>query len=88
MPVCVIEICRGFCCEHISEGFIRDSGVKLPLQPIDDNDNFRCLHHDKVSGLCGIYEKRPLQCRLFFCDSAERGFMAKAKDVLAKEARP
>jgi Fe-S-cluster containining protein len=81
-PVCVVDVCKGFCCENISTGFIADSKLKLPLEAVtDDGLLFRCRHHEKETGLCEIYKKRPIQCKLFFCPSAERGFMARVKDL-------
>lgn len=83
-PICVVEICKGYCCENISK-IVKDNLEKLGLEfepnGIDKKDNqkvFRCLFHNKETGICENYENRTLYCKHFFCPSAERGFMRQA----------
>lgn len=77
--VCVVEVCKGFCCEHIS-GEVAENLQKLCL-PMEQNGDgeFRCFLHDKETGCCNEYERRTWYCKAFFCPSASRGFMAKVK---------
>jgi hypothetical protein len=77
-PVCVIDICKGFCCENIA------NIVKINLEKMGLNfepngkGEFRCMSHDKEKGTCRIYDRRTWYCKMFFCPSAERGFMRNA----------
>ena len=75
-PVCNIDICEGFCCEHISD-VVRQglSQFGLVLEPAVDGDGYRCLRHNKETKLCDDYANRPRYCKHFFCPSAIRGFM-------------
>ena len=77
-PICVIEICKGYCCEHISK-IVKNNLERLGLrfEPNGEGE-FRCLIHDKETGLCGAYNDRFWYCKKFFCPSAERGFMGNA----------
>ena len=84
--MCVIEVCKGFCCEHIS-GVVAENLQKLGL-PMEQNGDgeFRCFLHDKETGRCNEYEKRTWYCKAFFCPSASRGYMSKLKEDSEKKA--
>lgn len=73
--LCLIDICQGYCCEHISyvvKKNLEMLGLKFEL---NDEGEFRCNSHDKVTGLCKKYENRPSYCKNFFCPSVTRGFV-------------
>ena len=88
-PVCVVEICRGYCCENISTIVkinLEKLGLKFEPNGIDKKDNrnvFRCIFHDKETGLCKKYESRPWYCDFFFCESATEGFMRRALEHMS-----
>ncbi|MBA7490907.1 hypothetical protein ES702_01450 [subsurface metagenome] len=84
-PMCVIEICKGYCCEHISNE-VRKNLFKLGLRfEKVEKDVYRCLDHDKETGLCNNYENRTWYCKWYFCPSAKRGFMRQAQESIDKE---
>ena len=77
-PICVVEICKGYCCENISR-IVKINLEKIGLQfESIGEDRFRCLSHDKETGLCKEYDNRRWYCKTFFCPSAEEGFMRNA----------
>jgi len=75
-PICVVEICKGFCCNHISEGFAKMLTKFVTLVPNNEGE-LKCINVAD-DGKCMIYKNRPLACKLFFCESAEKGYMRKA----------
>lgn len=80
--VCVPEICKGFCCENIDKEIAKNlSGLGLPMIAKADGQ-FRCDYHNEITGLCMHYEHRYIYCRMFFCPSASRGFMKRAKESM------
>ena len=83
-PVCVVSICKGRCCEELSRQFIRDSGIDVPMQ-YAGSGMFRCMNHDRKTGLCLAYARRPYPCQAFFCESAGRGFMRAALEAMEAE---
>jgi Fe-S-cluster containining protein len=84
--MCVIEICKGYCCEHID--FEMAKKLRKYVGMIENPDgSFRCKVHDKRNGKCLIYEDRPLICKQWFCDSALRGFMENASKYIKDSER-
>lgn len=83
-PVCVVSICKGRCCEEITEMFVRKSEIAISLVGVADG-LFRCLNHDKGTGRCMAYADRPIPCKLFFCEAAERGYMRAALEAMEAE---
>jgi len=84
-PICVIDICKGYCCENLSKE-VSDELIKLGLKfELNEDGTYRCLSHNKESGICYQYNTRPLYCIWFFCPSAKRGFMRQAKESIEKE---
>lgn len=82
--ICAVEICKGYCCENISAE-VRKNLVKLGLKfEPNGNGEYRCLKHDKETGLCNNYDNRTWYCKRFYCPSAKRGFMKLALEAMDK----
>jgi Fe-S-cluster containining protein len=72
--LCLLDICKGFCCEHVSEivkVHLQEEGLRFDIE----GNEFRCKDHNRDTGLCERYESRPEYCQTFFCPSVKRGFM-------------
>jgi Fe-S-cluster containining protein len=71
-------VCRGGCCtlwfalsvQDLDERILRWN-YTYPYGIAQGEDGF-CLHHDRATHLCNVYENRPLICRTFDCRSDKR----------------
>lgn len=85
--ICAIEICNGYCCEHISD-VVRKNLIKLGLKFEQNGEGeYRCLKHNKETGLCNDYDNRTWYCAWFYCPSAIRGFMKMALEEIDKKRK-
>jgi len=82
--VCVPAICKGFCCTNISPEVAKNL-KRLGLTMIWNGKDYTCSKHDPETGLCTDYKNRTWFCKSFFCPSASRGFMARARDSMKQE---
>ncbi|MCC6999815.1 MAG: YkgJ family cysteine cluster protein [Deltaproteobacteria bacterium] len=73
-----MHLCKGVCCylEHalqvkdIQEGIVRwDHGRPYWIRK---NAEGHCVHQERPSGRCGVFEARPLICRLYSCENDQR----------------
>ncbi|MSP58870.1 MAG: YkgJ family cysteine cluster protein [Myxococcales bacterium] len=71
-------LCRGACCsmqvplstQDVEEGMVRwDLGRPYFILHGDDG---RCVHQDRATHFCGLYEERPLACRTYSCRGDRR----------------
>jgi len=73
-----MHLCKGVCCylEHalqvkdIQEGVVKWDHAK-PYW-IRKNADGHCVHQERPSGRCGVFESRPLICRLYSCETDQR----------------
>ncbi|UCF04990.1 MAG: YkgJ family cysteine cluster protein [bacterium] len=73
-----IAVCHGRCCqfgfalsaEEVASGKI-DWDPNWPFYIKRDKDGF-CVHWDRKTGFCGIYEQRPEICRTYSCEKDKR----------------
>lgn len=65
--------CHSFCCRLLvrllPEEMEETSDGSTPKGFVDKNPNGLCIHSDKESGLCKIWDKRPHTCRVYECNS-------------------
>jgi len=73
-----IHLCQAACCrlpfalskQDLEERVVCwDFGVPYM---IDQGEDGYCVHHDRCTGACAIYEKRPLPCRGYDCRNDQR----------------
>ena len=86
--------CRSCCCSlytipltrvEVAAGWY-DTEPDNPAQ-LRRDANGTCVHHDVTTGRCGIWERRPLVCRLYWCIDAEGVWSDFSRGRLSKEAR-
>ena len=73
-----MHICKAVCCSlrfPLSPSEIETGAVKWDLgHPylIRHSDQGYCVHNDRETGACGVYEQRPHVCRTYSCAKDER----------------
>lgn len=72
------ELCHGICCrfefplskQDLEEGVIAWNPAR-PYVCAKGADR-RCVHQDRETGGCGVYERRPAPCRTYDCRNDQR----------------
>jgi Fe-S-cluster containining protein len=73
-----IPLCKAACCrlpfalskEDVKEGVVQWE-LGQPYMNLRDDDGY-CVHLDRCSGGCGVYEQRPIPCRGYDCRKDSR----------------
>jgi hypothetical protein len=84
-------VCRGACCTlwfalsvrdldqgHVKWDYLRPYGIA------QDGDGY-CVHFDRATYMCGIYENRPLICRTYDCRKDKRIWVDFEQQTLVPE---
>lgn len=73
MPVCQAVCCKlkfNLTPEEVEGGHVRwDLGMPYFIRQTAEG---MCVHNDRTTGRCGIYDKRPRPCRRYRCAGDER----------------
>lgn len=72
------QVCRGMCCtlwfelsvQDLDEGIVRWNYMN-PYGIAQDQDGY-CVHFDRATYMCGIYDNRPVICRTYDCREDKR----------------
>jgi Fe-S-cluster containining protein len=86
----LMPICQGRCCKlrfALSYQDVEERVVEWELgRPylIRQGDDGRCVHQDRATGFCGVYEHRPALCRTYDCRNDKRIWADFDKRILAE----
>jgi len=66
--------CQTFCCRLLvrlqqDEIDARTKDGSAPKSLVDKDPDGLCVHFDRETNLCGIWETRPYTCRMYECNS-------------------